>query len=196
MHILLLVLLISIRSLVCAGEYGHILEALTSLRARTRSIIASLLAPREPLSLITHTDFWCSNLLFREEAEEESEPTCAILDWQMITYSHPANDLALLIISSLDSTLRREHTPALLDFYLACLAQQCAPLGVHLAQLGYTGSMLRDDFRRSQLLALLLCIGSVDVALGDTRTEERLLHVLKDLYEDGVLTDSTITASE
>ncbi|KAF4522597.1 hypothetical protein B566_EDAN003577 [Ephemera danica] len=175
-------------------------DALTSLRTRTRSVIASLLAPREPLSLITHTDFWCSNLLFREPDESDdqgtAEPTCAILDWQMITYSHPANDLALLIISSLDSNLRREHTPALLDFYLACLAQQCAPLGVHLAQLGYTGTMLREDFRRSQLLALLLCIGSVDVALGDTRTEERLLHVLKDLYDDGVLTDTTLTALE
>jgi hypothetical protein len=143
--------------------------------------------------LITHTDFWCSNLLFKtsEGSEEGGDEnlSCAILDWQMITYSHPANDLALLIISSLDSELRRPHTNALLDYYLLNLTQECAPLGVNIAELGYTNEMLHEDFKRSQLLALLLCIGSIDVALGDVRTEERLLHVLKDLYDDGIFTD-------
>lgn len=107
----------------------------------------------------------------------------------MITYSHPANDLALLIISSLDSELRRVHTHELLDYYLTNLEQNCSPLGVNISELGYTNEMLHDDFKRSQLLALLLCIGSVDVALGDVRTEERLLHVLKDLYDDGIFTN-------
>lgn len=41
--------------------------------------------------------------------------------------------------------------------------------------------------RQSQLLALLLCIGSVDIALGNDEAEQRFLDVLHDLYEDGVL---------
>ncbi|XP_065340936.1 uncharacterized protein LOC135940114 [Cloeon dipterum] len=174
-------------------DFACILEALSALRPRTRSVIASLLAPREPLALITHTDFWCSNLLFRTEegvAEgAEGRPRCAILDWQMVAYSHPANDLALLLVSSLDARLRRAHAHELLDWYLASLERLCAALGVSIDALGYTAHMLYADFKRSQLLALLLCVGSVDVALGDTRTERRLMHVLRDLYDEGVLTD-------
>lgn len=42
--------------------------------------------------------------------------------------------------------------------------------------------------RKSQLLALLLCIGSVDVAIGNADAEQRLLDVLQDFYTDGILT--------
>jgi hypothetical protein len=173
--------------ILLSEDFNCILEALSALRPRTRSVIASLLAPREPLALITHTDFWCSNLLFR--TEDSGELKCAILDWQMVAYSHPANDLALLIVSSLDAELRRGHAFELLDWYLASLERLSAPLGVSIEALGYTADMLHADFKRSQLLALLLCVGSVDVALGEPRTERRLMHVLRDLYEEGVLTD-------
>lgn len=43
------------------------------------------------------------------------------------------------------------------------------------------------DDRKSQLLALLLCIGSADIALGNQQAEQRFLDVLRDLYKDGVL---------
>lgn len=43
-------------------------------------------------------------------------------------------------------------------------------------------------YRKSQLLALLLCIGSVDVAIGNADAEQRLLDVLQDFYTDGILT--------
>jgi len=43
----------------------------------TKDLMTSLLTPDEPLSLITHTDFWANNLLFRENE-------CVILDWQMV----------------------------------------------------------------------------------------------------------------
>lgn len=42
--------------------------------------------------------------------------------------------------------------------------------------------------RKSQLLALLLCIGSVDVAIGNAEAEQRLMDVLQDFYADGTLT--------
>ena len=40
--------------------------------------------------------------------------------------------------------------------------------------------------RKSQLLSFLLCIGSIDVALGNPETEQRLLDVLHDFYEDKI----------
>jgi hypothetical protein len=42
--------------------------------------------------------------------------------------------------------------------------------------------------RKSQLLSFLLCIGSIDVALGHEETEQRLLDVLHDFYEDKIFT--------
>lgn len=164
-----------------------ILESLTSLRPNTKDIIAALLAPEEPLALITHTDFWCNNLLFKDDN------ACAILDWQMVTYSRPTNDIALLLVSSLPTELRRNHTESLLDTYWKALTTNSLNLQVDIqSQLDYDRQKLSRDFRRSLLLALLLCIGSVDVALGDPLTEQRLLDVLQDLHEDGILTTDVL----
>ncbi|XP_012284071.1 uncharacterized protein LOC105701696 [Orussus abietinus] len=180
-----------------------VLEALLALRPRTKEIIAALLAPEDPLALITHTDFWCNNLLFKDA--EDGSCKCAILDWQMVTYSRPTNDVALLLVSSVPTELRRRHTPALLDKYWDVLTTTCRSLGLDVpVDLGYTREDLDRDYRRSQLLALLLCIGSVDVALGDPLTEQRLIDVLEDLHNDGILSgevpgpgdESTVTAAD
>lgn len=40
---------------------------------------------------------------------------------------------------------------------------------------------------KSQLLALLLCIGSASIALGNRQAEQRFLDVLRDLYKENVL---------
>ncbi|XP_071556289.1 uncharacterized protein [Temnothorax nylanderi] len=170
-----------------------VLETLLVLRPRTKDIISALLAPEGPLALITHTDFWSNNLLFRED---HSETTCYILDWQMVTYSRPTNDVALLLVSSVPTELRRKHTKTLLNKYWDRLNWTCSSLGLDIPKdLGYTRNDLDKDYRKSQLLALLLCIGSVDVALGDPLTEQRLIDVLEDLYNDGVLTDEAVVAT-
>ncbi|KAF6212726.1 hypothetical protein GE061_010433 [Apolygus lucorum] len=163
---------------------GHtaVMEALATLKNDTKELISSLLAPHEPVALITHTDFWCNNLLFKDDN------SCRILDWQMVTYSRPTNDVALLIVSSVPTELRRRHSETLLDHYWENFTADTKKLTVDVeADLGYTKQNLSDDYRRSQLLALLLCIGSVDVALGDPVTEQRLLDLLQDLHDDGIL---------
>ncbi|KAL0129906.1 hypothetical protein PUN28_001868 [Cardiocondyla obscurior] len=174
-------------------ELKTILETLLVLRPRTKGIISALLAPEGPLSLITHTDFWSNNLLFSNNG---TTMDCIILDWQMVTYSRPTNDVALLLVSSVPTQLRRKHTKTLLDTYWHELYWTCSHLGLDIPKdLGYTRENLDEDYRKSQLLALLLCIGSVDVAIGNPLTEQRLIDVLKDLYNDGVLTDETIVAT-
>lgn len=170
-----------------------VLETLLVLRPRTKDIISALLAPEGPLALITHTDFWSNNLLFRDTSGTSE---CYILDWQMVTYSRPTNDVALLLVSSVPTELRRKHTESLLDTYWNKLNWTCSRLGLNIPKdLGYTREDLDKDYRKSQLLALLLCIGSVDVALGDPLTEQRLIDVLEDLYNDGVLIDESVVAT-
>lgn len=170
-----------------------VLETLLVLRPRTKDIISALLAPEGPLALLTHTDFWSNNLLFKEQG---GTTYCEILDWQMVTYSRPTNDVALLLVSSVPTELRRKHTKTLLNTYWYKLNWTCSHLGLDIPKdLGYTRKDLDKDYRKSQLLALLLCIGSVDVALGDPLTEQRLIDVLEDLYNDGILTDEAIVAT-
>lgn len=168
-----------------------VLESLNSIRSKTKDIIEKLLLPEEPMALITHTDFWCNNLMFKES--EDNGCACSILDWQMVTYSNPTNDLALLLISSVPAELRRLHTETLLDTYWQTLTRTCGKLTLEVStELGYDRDKLGEDYKKSQLLALLLCIGSVDVALGDPLTEERLLELLRDLEKDGVLNPEVI----
>ncbi|KAK2588564.1 hypothetical protein KPH14_006338 [Odynerus spinipes] len=174
-----------------------VLEALMALRPKTKDIIMTLLAPEGPLALITHTDFWCNNLLFSKLSDDD-DLVCHILDWQMVAYSRPTNDVALLLVSSLPSKLRRKHTESLLDTYWNTLNETSSLFGIDIPKdLGYTRADLTKDYRRSQLLALLLCIGSIDIALGHPQTEQRLIDVLQDLHNDGILTDEVaITITE
>lgn len=77
-----------IRFLEGRKSHKRELAALVQIRPKTKSIIESLLQPIEPMGLITHTDFWCNNLLLKETMEnDERHVNCIILDWQMITYS-------------------------------------------------------------------------------------------------------------
>lgn len=75
------------RFLESLSDYKNEFAALMVVRNKTRAIIENLLSPIEPMGLITHTDFWCNNLLLREHIEEDRDDNCVILDWQMVTYS-------------------------------------------------------------------------------------------------------------
>ncbi|ETN66519.1 hypothetical protein AND_001693 [Anopheles darlingi] len=166
--------------------YTNELKALTKIRPKTKQLIETLLQPIEPMGLITHTDFWCNNLLFRSESDRTD--SCTILDWQMVTYSRPTNDLALLLISSIPSSTRRQHTDRLLDLYYGALKSYCLKMDVDIeADLGYSRNKMDCEYRQSLLLALLLCIGSVDIAIGNAAAEQRLLDVLRDFNEEGIL---------
>lgn len=93
--------------------------------------------------------------------------------------------------------LRRQETQQLLDGYWTHLITYCRQLGVAVEEdLGYSRARLSEDYRRSQLLALLLCVGSVDVAFGNPITEQRILDVLKDLHKDGVLSADIVPTAQ
>lgn len=129
--------------------YEEIVNVLRGYRSKTRYLIEHLLEPEEPLGLMTHTDFWCNNLLFHEEKlAEKSQESCVILDWQMITYSRPTNDVALLMVSSLPSNIRRKNSEELLDIYYTSLKSNCLKMGVNVEDdLGYNREALMKDYK-------------------------------------------------
>lgn len=176
-----------------------VLAKLHKMRPRARETIANLLRPASPIATLTHTDFWCNNLLFRRKtllsgggaaasAEEETGPVeCSILDWQMATYSRPTNDLALLLVTSVAGDVRRTKTGHILDAYWARFCQTASLLGLDVeGQLNYGRRELETEYQQSLLLAVLLGIGSVDLAIGHQATEKRLCEVLVDLSNDKV----------
>lgn len=126
--------------------YENELKALGKIQPKTKELIETLLQPIEPMGLITHTDFWCNNLLFRGEGD--GSDSCIVLDWQMVTYSRPTNDLALLFISSVSSNIRREHGPRLLDLYYKLLRSNCKKLGVDIeAKLNYSRNKMELEYQ-------------------------------------------------
>lgn len=167
---------------------SDVLKSIQNIGQEMKNVISALLLPKGPLALLTHTDFWCNNLLFRGDNRH-----CIILDWQMVTYSRPTNDIALLIISSLPSDLRRQNTDHLLNKYWQAFTSFSLKLNVDIeGTFAYSRADLQEDYRKSQLLAILLCIGSVDVALGNASAEQRLMDVLKDLYAEQIFSQQTI----
>lgn len=170
------------------SNMSDIMKSIQNIGQEMKNVISALLSPKGPIALLTHTDFWCNNLLFRGDNKH-----CIILDWQMVTYSRPTNDVALLILSSLSGDLRRQNTDTLLDKYWRAFTSFSTKLNVDVeGTLGYSRADLQEDYRKSQLLAILLCIGSVDVALGNADAEQRLMDVLRDLYADQIFSQQTI----
>ncbi|CAH3995418.1 uncharacterized protein LOC123711963 [Pieris brassicae] len=162
----------------CVGEAA----AVSALSARAPSLLGTLLRPAEPAPL-AHADFWSGNLLFRER---DGISECVALDWQMVSLGRPMDDVALLLLSSLTPELRRSVGDTLIEDYGDRLEAECARLGTSAAGVTVRRS-LKQDWPRAALRALLLCAGSVDVALGEPRAEQRLLEAVRDLYAQGVL---------
>lgn len=130
------------------GNFDNEINALRQLHSNTKVLIKNLLQPSELMGVMTHTDFWCNNLLFREKLDDNRNDNCVILDWQMITYSKPTNDLALLITTSLPSDIRRQHSTKLLDLYYNLLRSNCGKFSIDLEiDLQYSRNKLECDYR-------------------------------------------------
>ncbi|XP_049871023.1 uncharacterized protein LOC126370249 [Pectinophora gossypiella] len=156
--------------------------AVSVLCARAPSLLGTLLRPAEPAPL-AHADFWSGNLLFKEN---DGVSECIALDWQMVSLGRPMDDVALLLLSSLTPEMRRAVGEKLIEDYGDRLEAESARLGASSAAAAVRRS-LRADWPRAALRALLLCAGSVDVALGEPRAERRLLEAVRDLHAEGVL---------
>lgn len=130
------------------GNFENEIKTLEHLRSNAKVLIKNLLQPSDLMGVITHTDFWCNNLLFKEEPDDNRDDNCMILDWQMITYSRPTNDIALLLTTSLSSDIRRQHLTKLLDLYYNLLRSNCAKFSIDLEiDLQYSRNKLECDFR-------------------------------------------------
>jgi hypothetical protein len=187
---------------------AELLGKLRKLHPRAAELLRELLEPPPPPapSCLTHMDFWCNNLLFRKRTPPEGAETdgqgeesatanansasenvhveCRILDWQMMAVSRPTHDVALLLFTSLTPDTRAKNLEAFLTTYWTAFQETAKKVGV---EIPFDYECIQSEYKKSQLLALLLVIGSIDLALDLEATEERLMEALRTMAEQEII---------
>jgi hypothetical protein len=102
----------------------------------------------------------------------------------MMAISRPTHDVALLLFTSLTPEVRRANTDALLRHYWNVFQNTASKVKV---ELPFDFTVIENEFKKSQLLALLLVIGSIDLALDTPVTERRLMHALRDMAKEDLI---------
>ncbi|XP_050687158.1 uncharacterized protein LOC126993077 isoform X2 [Eriocheir sinensis] len=166
-------------------DQAEVREGLTRYSGpRAAQVLREVLAPSDKLNTLVHCDFWCNNLLFKED---DSNTRCCIIDWQMVMFSRPAIDVAFLITTSLCPDERRKHGRDLLSTYWDSFMARLSKFGIEDKAIKYTKEDLEADYKSAQAMAALVVVGSVDIALGTPAREDRALNLLADLMKEGVL---------
>ncbi|XP_054271275.1 uncharacterized protein LOC128991981 isoform X2 [Macrosteles quadrilineatus] len=96
-------------------------QMLQSLRGRTFRTLVSLAAPREPLSVICHGDFWINNIMFSYKNDKIDD--VVLTDLQVVRYSSLANDILHFLHTSLEPGLSREYSEDLIKVYHKSLSE-------------------------------------------------------------------------
>ena len=65
--------------------------------------------PKEPFSTLSHLDSWFNNMLFRYEEGTKNPIEVLLLDFQIVSYTHPGNDLAHFLMTCTTPGFRKEH---------------------------------------------------------------------------------------
>lgn len=154
---------------------------------RSRDIFRQILSPSDTLNTLVHCDFWSNNILFKSSGDSGNDILCRIIDWQTVMKAKPSIDIGMLITISLSPEVRREHEEAILNTYWSSFTNYSHQFGIKDKDINYSYEELKKDVKEGKLFGVLLMIGSVDIALGDSVREERVLSVIKDLMKDDIL---------
>lgn len=166
-------------------DQAEVREGLTRYSGpRAAQVLREVLSPSDKLNTLVHCDFWCNNLLMKED---DSTLRCCVIDWQMVMYSRPAIDVAFLMTTSLCPAERQKHGQDLLSGYWDAFTARLSKFGIEDGAVKYTKEDLEGDYKSAQAMAALVVVGSVDIALGTPAREERVLNLLSDLMKQGVL---------
>jgi hypothetical protein len=111
-----------------------------------------------PPRTLIHNDVQGNNLL----VAADSEPSLAVLDWQLTTAARPAPDLARFLVGYLDIADRRGHEDRLLQIYHSLLTER----GV----TDYSLEQCRDDYRMALVMTASRLATGVGLLPGVTPT--------------------------
>lgn len=101
-----------------------------------------------PWSLV-HNDYRLDNLLFGD-GPAPGQHRVTVVDWQSLTTGPPLRDVAFLLGTGLDPTLRAEHERAIVRAY----HEELEGFGV----AGYDEARAWDDYRHGLFQGLFICV--------------------------------------
>lgn len=109
--------------------------------------------------VLSHWDYRVENLFFKPDGE------LAVIDWQLMCLDSPANDLAYLLGTNVETALRRKIEAGMMALYLNQLRQH----GV----LGYGEADLMTDYRLALLsVSVITIIGGANADIANSRSQE------------------------
>ncbi|CAH1245446.1 Hypp7486 [Branchiostoma lanceolatum] len=159
---------------------------LASMLRRLGERVPGILGSEEegPLMVLCHGDCWANNIMFK--VNDAGVPIDAMLvDWQCVCRAPPSNDLALLLLSSTDRSLRQQHTNDLLAHYHSVLTTTVQKCGLDFPP--YNLDMLCAEYHAERVSGLLQCVASYDCFVADQACMERLRDSVEELRESNLI---------
>ncbi|KAF5292065.1 hypothetical protein FQR65_LT11331 [Abscondita terminalis] len=119
-------------------------------------------------SVFTHGDFWIPNLLFKYHQDGNPPSEVCILDWQFLRIGSPTFDIAQLLFSCCDETIRNKYYRNLLEVYYESL-KSCLNLFGEDAEDIYPYSVLIKHLKKYSVVGLMASLRTT--YLSSTRKE-------------------------
>ncbi|XP_035692875.1 uncharacterized protein LOC118427285 [Branchiostoma floridae] len=159
---------------------------LVSLLRRLGERVPGILGSEEegPFMVLCHGDCWANNIMFK--VNDAGVPIDAMLvDWQCVRRASPTSDLAFLLLSSTDRTLRHQHIDNILAHYYSVLTETVKKCGLELSP--YSLDMLRAEYHSERVSGLIQCMASYDCFVADQACMERLRDSVEELRESNLV---------
>ncbi|XP_078693855.1 uncharacterized protein LOC144923327 [Branchiostoma floridae x Branchiostoma belcheri] len=163
-------------------DQSELVSLLRRLGKRVQGILGS--ETEGPLMVLCHGDCWANNIMFK--VDHAGVPVDAMLvDWQCVCRASPSSDLAFLLLSSTDRSLRQRHVNEILADYHGVLTTTIQKYG--LALPGYSLDKLREDYLAERVSGLIQCMASYDCFVGHQASMERLRDSVEELRESNLI---------
>ncbi|XP_047138395.1 uncharacterized protein LOC105848773 [Hydra vulgaris] len=107
---------------------------------------------RSKILTMCHGDFWCNNMLFNED-----ESYVTLIDYQMMSFYHPALDIWYMLSISTDREFRKVHLRNLLQDYFKVFVSYAKDAGVEISFEEFEAEV---NIRRDVMLSFGLTIMS------------------------------------
>jgi len=167
------------------GEEENIAKCRTFFNGEANRQLDILMGVRKgKIDTCCHGDFWSNNILFSYDEEGKVAET-VLVDFQLLSFGHPAYDVIYVMYLSLDLEFRDAHMDT-------CLKQYWDILNSYITDnkpfdLEYGWEDFQEDFKTFKKIGFVLASTVLPNVLSDTQVEAGGLMALRDLQRKQAL---------
>jgi len=167
------------------GEEDNIAKCRTFFNGEANRQLDILMGVRKgKIDTCCHGDFWSNNILFSYDEEGKVAET-VLVDFQCLSFGHPAFDVIYVMYLSLDLEFRDAHMDTCLKQYwdiLNSYITNSAP-----RDLEYGWDDFQEEFKTFKKIGFILASAMLPNVLSDTQFEAGGLMALRDLQRKQAL---------